>query len=129
MRSGIGNSASDPLFVSGVSNGIEKGTSANPTFEKSVGSDAFATGQNASSVSPANAALIVPARAGRRSVTISNLTGSQPVFFVAAANTTGATTGFGIAGTVGASVTIPTSAAVYATSPTAAQSLSYIETF
>jgi len=89
----------------------------------------MATGQAASSVSPAAATLIVAARAGRQSVVISNITGTQPVYIVSSASTTGATTGFFIAGTAGASVTIATAAAIYATSPTAAQTLSYLENY
>lgn len=105
------------------------GSATSPTFEKSVGADNFATGQQASSVSPAAAALIAPARAGRRAVTISNLTGTQPVYFLTGNRADGATTGFMVAGTVGASVTIATAAAIYATSPTAAQTLSFMETY
>lgn len=104
-------------------------SASSPSFEQSIGSGSFATTQAPSSVSPANALLIVAARAGRRSVTLTNITGTQPVFFVNAANATGATTGFFIAGTAGASVTIPTSAAVYATSPTAAQTIAVVETY
>lgn len=111
-------------------NGNDVGTaSATPSFTRSVGSTTMATGQAASSVSPAAATLIVPARAGRQSVVISNITGTQPVYIVDSAATTGATTGFFIAGTAGASVTIATAAAIYATSPTAAQTLSYLENY
>jgi len=104
-------------------------SSATPTFTRHVGSSTMATGQAASSVSPAAATLIVAARAGRQSVVISNITGTQPVYIVSSASTTGATTGLFIAGTAGASVTIATAAAIYATSPTAAQTLSYLENY
>lgn len=127
MRSGLGNSASDPVFVASVAAGAQQGTTSNPTYERAVGSDNMATGQNASSLSPAAGAQIVPARSGRRSVTITNVTGTQPVYLGTSGVTT--TSGLFLAGTVGASVTIPTTAAVFATSPTAAQTLSYIETF
>lgn len=127
MRSGIGNSASDPLFVSSVSGGAQQGSATNPTFEKSIGADNVATGQGASSLSPTAATQVVAARAGRRSVTITNITGTQPVYIGASGVTVA--NGFFLAGTVGASITVATSAALFATSPTAAQTLSFIETF
>lgn len=104
-------------------------SAASPAFYRSVGGASLATGQATSSVSPAAATLIVPARAGRQSVIISNTTGTQPVYFTSTASTTGVTTGFFVAGTVGATTTIATGAAIYATSPTAAQTLSYLENF
>lgn len=105
------------------------GAAANPSFARSVGSATLATGQAASSISPAAATQIVAARAGRQSVIITNITGTQPVYLVATAATTGLTTGLFLAGAVGASVTIQTAAAVFATSPTAAQTLSFMETY
>lgn len=104
-------------------------TAAAPSFEKSVGSDNFATSQAPSSVSNAAAAQVVAARPGRRAVTFTNITGTQPVYFLNANRTDGVTTGFFLAGTVGASVTIETTAAVFATSPTAAQTLGVAETY
>lgn len=128
MRSGIGNSAGDPLFVSTASGGAQAGTSTNPTYERAVGSDGLATGQNPSAVNSGAGAQIVGARAGRRSVTITNVTGSQAVYLggpgVTAAN------GFFLAGTVGAAVTLAYTGPVFGTSPGAtAQVLSYAETF
>jgi hypothetical protein len=102
-------------------------SASSPSFSRSVGSSALATGQAASSISPAAATLIVPARAGRQSVVISNITGTQPVYLGTSA--VAAATGLFVAGAVGASVSIPTAAAIYATSPTAAQTLSYMETY
>lgn len=118
-----------PIDNNGNIIGGAGGSASSPSFSRSVGSSTIATGQAASSVSPAAATLIVPARAGRQSVVISNITGTQPVYIVSSASTTGATTGFFIAGTAGASVTIATAAAIYATSPTAAQTLSYLENY
>lgn len=92
-----------------------------------AGSASVATGQAASSVSPAAATQIVPARAARRGVTITNITGTQPVYLGPVGVTVG--TGLFLAGTAGASVTIATTAAIFATSPTAAQTLSFLETF
>lgn len=137
MRSGIGNSPSDPVYVTQTTattdaNGnpiASQGTTTNPIIERSVGSPSFATSQAASSISPANATQVVATRTGRRSVTFTNITGTQPVYFITAANATGTTTGFFLAGTAGASVTIPTTAAVFATSPTAAQTLGVLEVF
>lgn len=118
-----------PIDNSGNIIGTAGATAAAPSFSRSVGSASMATGQAASSVSPAAATLIVAARAGRQSVIISNITGTQPVYFIPTNGTNGATAGFFIAGTVGASVTIQTAAAIYATSPTAAQTLSFVENF
>lgn len=105
------------------------GATSTPEFNRVIGGTTIAVGQAASSISPAAATQIVATRAGRVSVIISNITGTQPVYFVATAVTTGATTGFFLAGTAGATVTIPTTAAVFATSPTAAQTLSYMEIY
>ncbi len=116
-----------PVDRSGAS--IGGASAASPAFHRSVGGSTLATGQAASSISPAAATLIVPARAGRQSVVLSNITGTQPVYLIATAGTTGATTGFFMAGSVGATATIATAAAIYATSPTAAQTLSYLENY
>lgn len=100
-------------------------SAATPAYEQAVGSPNIATSQ---ATSPTGTATqVVAARAGRRSVTFTNITGSQPVYFGASGVT--ATTGFFLAGTVGASVTIPTSAAVFAISPTAAQTLGVLEVY
>lgn len=132
MRSGIGNSAQDPIYVTQTTpSGAAQpaGTALDPINTSERGAANFATTQAASSISPANATLIVAARAGRRSVTLTNITGTQPVYFVNAANATGVTTGFFLAPTAGASVTIATAAAIYATSPTAAQTIGVVETY
>ncbi len=105
------------------------GSQTDPTFHRSVGGATIATAQAATSISPANATLLVAARAGRQSVVITNITGTQPVYLVSAANATGATTGFFMAGTAGASVTIATQAAIYGTSPTAAQTVAVLENY
>lgn len=118
-----------PIDNNGNIIGAAGGSASSPSFSRSVGSSTIATGQAASSVSPAAATLIVPARAGRQSVVISNITGTQPVYLTSSASITGATTGFFIAGTAGASATIATAAAIYATSPTAAQTISYLENY
>lgn len=132
MRSGIGNTASDPFYVTQTSpSGISapSGTVADPTYERSVGSTNFATAQAATSISPAAATSLVAARAIRRSVTITNITGTQPVYLLTTAAITGVTTGHFIPGTAGASITIPTTAAIFGTSPTAAQTVSVLETY
>lgn len=132
MRSGIGNSASDPIFVQGVAAGgtlNPAGTVADPFNDRIVGSTSIAVSQAASSISPANATQIVAARAGRGSVILTNITGAQPVYIVASAVGTGVTTGFMIPAVVGASITIPTAAALFATSPTAGQTVGILETF
>lgn len=92
-------------------------------------SSSFATTQAASSVSPAAATLLVAARPGRRSVTLTNITGTQDIYIVPDNRTTGVSTGFLLAGTKGASLTLATNAALYGTSPTAAQTIGVMETF
>lgn len=116
-----------PIDNNGNIIGTAGATSAAPSFSRSVGSATVSTNQAASSVSPAAAVQIVPARAGRQSVIISNITGSQPVFLGASGVTV--SNGLFVAGAVGATVTIQTAGAIFATSPTAAQTLSYLENY
>lgn len=104
-------------------------TAASPSYERSVGSDNLATSQAATSISPATSLLLVAARAGRRSVTITNITGTQPIFIKTTASIDGATTGFFLAAAVGASITLAYTGALYGTSPTAAQSVAIAETY
>lgn len=124
----VTNSATSPIQTAPAT-GSAGSAASSPSFGRSVGGSTLATGQVATSVSPAAAVQIVAARAGRQSVTITNNTGTQPVYFVATAATTGVTTGFFLAGALGATVTIATAAAVFATSPTAAQTLSFMENY
>lgn len=116
-----------PVDNNGVVIGTQGATSATPSFSRSVGSATLATNQAASSISPAAATQIVPARAGRQSVVISNISGTQPVYIGATGVTV--TNGLFVAGAVGATVTVQTAAAIFATSPTAAQTLSYLENY
>jgi len=125
----VGGAPVTPVDKDGNVIGLQGATAATPEFNRTVGGSTFATNQSGSSVSPAAAIQVVGARAGRQSVLISNITGTQPVYFTATAATTGVTTGFFLAGAVGASVTIATSAAIFATSPTAAQTISYLENY
>lgn len=118
-----------PVDNNGVVIGTAGGSASSPSFSRSVGSATFSTTQAATSVSPAAATLLVAARAGRQSVMITNITGTQPIYLVATAATTGATTGFFLAGAAGATVTLSTAAAVYGTSPTAAQTVSILENY
>lgn len=120
--------AANPM-VTGAATTSPGGAAANPSFTRSVGGSTLATGQVANSVSPAAAIQIVPARAGRQSVTITNITGTQPFYIVASAVTTGVTTGLFVASAAGASITIATASAVFSTSPTAAQTLSFMENY
>lgn len=126
----VTNSPAQPVWVvSGTGATAPSGSVTDPEFIRSVGGSNIATGQATSSISPAAGLLIVAARAGRQSVMLTNVTGAQPVYFTATASTTGATTGFFLAGTAGATVTISTAAAIYATSPTAGQTVSYLENY
>lgn len=118
-----------PVDNNGVVIGTAGGSASSPSFSRSVGSATFSTTQAATSISPAAATLLVAARAGRQSVMITNITGTQPIYLVATAATTGATTGFFLAGAAGATVTLSTAAAVYGTSPTAAQTVSILENY
>lgn len=118
-----------PVDKSGNVIGTQGSTTGAPEFNRNVGANNVATGQVTSSISPAAAVQVVAARAGRQSVVISNVTGTQPVYFITSAGTTGATTGFFLAGTAGATVTISTTAAIFATSPTAGQVISYWENY
>lgn len=103
------------------------GSSTDPVYSRSVGAPNIATSQAASSISPAAATLIVAARTGRQSVTITNITGTQPVYL--GASGVGVATGAYLGATAGSSITIHTAAAIYATSPTAAQTLSVVEAY
>lgn len=130
MRSGIGNSAIDPIFVTSVAGGgtgtaNPSGTSASPLFTQSQGSASIATAQIAAPIT--TSAQIVAARAGRVAVTITNVTGAQQVYVGASGVT--AATGQLIPATVGSSLTIPTQAAIFGISLTAAQTVSILETF
>jgi len=100
------------------------GTTSDPTSQRSIGSVNLATSQ----VSVATTATqIVAARAGRNAVTITNITGAQQVYVGAAGVT--AANGALIPATVGASITVPTSAAVFGIALTAAQTVSALETY
>lgn len=116
-----------PIDNNGAIIGTQGSTISSPEFNRNVGSPTIATNQAASSLSPAGATQIVAARSGRQSVIITNITGTQPVYLGATGVTV--STGLFLAGSVGASVTIATSAAIFATSPTAAQTLSYLENY
>lgn len=116
-------------IVSSTGAAAPAGTTADPFYNRINGSASIATSQATSSVSPANAILLVAARTGRQSVTITNITGTQPVFLVNAANATGATTGAYLGAAAGSSITINTAAAVYGTSPTAGQTVGVLEAF
>lgn len=116
-------------YRAGGSASADGSSSTTPLFTAAAGSPSFATAQAATSVSPAAAIQLVAARAGRRSVTITNITGTQPVYILTTNAITGVTTGDYIPSTAGSSKTIPTVAAVFGTSPTAAQTVSVLETF
>lgn len=115
-----------PVTIVGVNT---TGSNAGTIATTQPGTAAFDTSQAATSVSPAAAVQLVGARAGRRSVTITNITGTQPVYLTPNNRTTGVTTGGYIASTAGSSKTLPTAAAVFGTSPSAAQTVSIEETF
>lgn len=88
-----------------------------------VGSPNIATGQVSVGTT---ATLIVPARAGRRALTIVH-EGTADIRYGAAGVTTG--TGALLAGTKGTSMTAPVTGALYGIVGTGTQPLSYVETW
>lgn len=114
---------SRPLPFTGTQTQVDFTVSmVNPDGSPASGSGVIATGQVAVTTS---ATLVAAARAGRKSITISST--SAVVFYVGAA---GVTTGTGlyVAGAAGATVTLDTSAAVYAIGASAV-TLSYLENY
>lgn len=89
---------------------------------RSIGSPSLATGQVAVTTS---ATQVVPARAGRLAVTITAT--SAVVFYVGGSGVTTATGAYA-GGAAGASITVPTQAAVFAVGASAL-TVSYMETF
>src|SRR6476659_3154914 len=104
-------------YRAGGASGADGSSATAPINTSERGAASFSTNQVATSISPAAAVELVAARPGRRSVTITNITGAQPFFILTANRTDGVTTGDFIPGTAGASKTIPTSAAIFGTSP------------
>lgn len=88
-----------------------------------IGSSAVATAQVGVA---ASSTLVAAARLGRNAVTVQNL-GTTAVYLGPSGVTTA--TGLLLPGSVGASVTIPTSAAVYGVAATGTQSVAVLETF
>jgi len=73
------------------------------------------------------ATLIVAANAARSGITITNITGTAPVYIIE--NTNGTTnTGHYLAGTAGASVSFSTTGAVYGIVSSTTQTVSYLQT-
>lgn len=107
--------------IAGV-NGTTIAAPANPFPTRDYGSASIATSQT--TVGTGNT-QIVSARSGRMAVTIENL--GTGAFYV---GVTGVTTanGYLVPGVLGASVTIPTQAAVFGIAPVA-QAVSVLETF
>lgn len=106
------------------------GSSTSPVFVNAApgaGSASIATSQSPSSASSATALSIVAARAGRISVTLTNITGSAAAYLGPTGVTTA--TGFFLAAVPGAAVTLYTSAAVFGVSPGTAQNFAVVETF
>lgn len=102
--------------------GTSRSTATNPFPTRDYGSASIATSQVTVGVASTQ---IVPARSGRMAVTIENL--GTGAFYV---GVTGLTTanGYLVPGVVGASVTIPTQAAVFGIAAVA-QAVSVLETF
>lgn len=92
----------------------------NKAFIQGNGSDSFATGQANVTTS---STLVAAARSGRRSITLTPT--SSVIYYV---GNSGVTTTNGIYVAAGASITLTTSAAIYAVGA-AAVTISYVETF
>ena len=105
----------------------DKDNNPAPVGVQSVGraSDNIATNQILVGTT-AGGTLIAAARIGRNAVTITNL-GTTDVYIGASGVTTG--TGALLVGTKGASITIPTSAALYGIVGAGTQAVSFVDTF
>jgi hypothetical protein len=126
MRSGIGNSPTDPLFVSQTSaTGVSApaGTVADPEYVRRVGSASIATNQVGVTTA---ATLIAAARAGRQSIVIT-LTAAT-VLYIGGSGVTAAN-GLYVAGVVGQTITLETAAAVYGIVGAGTLTVSYLENF
>lgn len=115
--------ATNPLPTAATgANGTSAASPSNPEPMRQYGSASIATAQVTVGTSSTQ---IVAARSGRMSVTVTN--NGTGAFYV---GVTGLTTGNGyfVPGVSGASVTIPTQAAVFGIAPVA-QAVSVLETF
>ena len=104
-------------------NPVGAGTSGSPSVETSQGNASLATAQV--SVATTNT-QIAAARATRNSITVTN-TGTTAVYV----GNTGVTTSTGmlLPGVVGASITIPTTAALFGVVGTGTQTVAVLETY
>lgn len=109
--------------VDGTGTALPVGSTADPYASRQLGSGALANNQVAVGTT---GTLVVAARTGRQSVTISST--SAVVFYIGNAVGVTASTGLYVAGTAGASITINTAAAVYAVGVSAV-TLSYLEAY
>ena len=127
---GDGTVNSSGPFVKVITyNEVYNGTTWDRARGDTIGSYTVAKGSAAMATNQVSVAttstLIVAARTGRSSVTITNL-GATDIFI---GNTgVGLTTGTLLVGTKGAAITIPTSAAIYGIA-SVAQSVSFIENY
>jgi hypothetical protein len=74
------------------------------------------------------ATLIAAARPGRDTIIIANVTGTQQVYIGNSASVTAAT-GFLLPASIGASIAVDCTSAVYGIAVTAAQTVSVLETY
>jgi hypothetical protein len=124
-----GASSVDVLSVQGAAGGTALPVSAASLplpagAATNAGSANIATSQ--ASVTTANI-TVAASRAGRFAVTITNITGTGPVYLGATGVST--STGHYLPGVAGASVTIPTAAAVFGTVASVTQVVSVLETY
>lgn len=108
MRSGIGNSAGDPLFVQQSVGGSAAGTATNPTYTQS---GALTGGTDRSGTAGTSSGTLAPANANRRGLNIQNISANT-----LGINEFGGTAAIGSPGTytvaAGATINVRTSNAI-----------------
>ena len=111
----------------GIINGGAANSSGSPGIVSQQGSANWAPNQ-ATVPSTADGGLIAAARPTRQSITIQNL-GTTIVWLGSQSTGLLATNGFQLPGTIGATVTIPTTAAVYGLAATGTATVAILETY
>ena len=108
-------------------NGGAANSSGSPGIVSQQGSANWAPNQ-ATVPSTANGGIIAAARSTRQSITIQNL-GTTIVWLGSQATGLTSSNGFQLPGVIGATVTIPTTAAVYGLAASGSQAVAILETY
>ncbi len=122
-----GTDAYAPLVGALGIDGATLATGANPVPVQVSGGEGGASTIATAQVTVANTSTLIAAtRSGRNAITIVN-SGTTPVYI----GVTGVTTATGVLlpGSVGAALTLPTTAAVYGVVASSTQAVSYVETY